>query len=237
MTTELPAQLARLAKAIERPREEDGTPATLEALLPCEPAIGDVAVACWSDSAGGELLELVRLDSGERVGDQVALREALTLLAMVETMEELASFDELDALASGLEDWQPALEHVGADLPPEFARARERALETLRALRGLEPTGEARVARPTLLDELGAALRSLETAWIILEQQAEAWSEALLARYPGDPDVLDRVQVLWRLLAVARRGPLAMTPGAALQAGREAGVAMAAQVTSAGAAG
>src|SRR4051812_5513758 len=96
----LEAQLLHLAETVVVPHEDDGTPATLAALMPCEPAIGEVAVAVWVDSAGGELIELLRLSTGERVGDdQVALRESLTLLAMVETVEELATFDELEPLA------------------------------------------------------------------------------------------------------------------------------------------
>lgn len=218
-------RLEQLATVLEVPREDDGTPATLEALLPCEPAVGEVAVACWSDSAGGELIELVRLDSGARLPDRVALREALTLLAMVETLEELASFDELDQLIEALGAWDG-----DGDLPEGFAGARARAIEALRSLAALAPSDEARVARPQLLDQLGGALRALELAWEQLEQQAELWSDALLAARPDDANALEQVQALWRLLAVARRGPLAQPPSGALQAGREAGAAMATAV-------
>lgn len=223
----LSEHLLQLAETIERPREDDGTPATLEALMPCEPAIGDVAVACWSDSAGGELVELVRLDSGARVDDAVALREALTLLAMVETMEELATFDELEPLAEALAAWHAD----DATLPEDLARTREGAVAAVRALLALAPGEEPRVARPGMLDALGGALRALELAWGRLEQQAELWSEARLAAHPGDDEVLGQVQALWRLLGVARRGPLARPASSALHDGREAGLAMAAAVS------
>lgn len=218
-------RIERLATLVEVPHEDDGTPATLQALLPCEPAIGEVAVACWSDSDGGELIELVRLDDGRRVPDKVALREALTLLAMVETLEELAAFDELAPLADALSDW-----HADTELPDGFARARAQALEALEALAGLAPDEGPRVARPQLLDQLGMALRDLEHAWQQLEQQAEIWSDALLGARPDDTAAVEQVQVLWRLLAIARRGPLSQPPSMALQAGREAGAAMATAV-------
>jgi hypothetical protein len=220
-------RLQQLQEKLVVPQEQDGTPATLTALLPCEPAIGEVAVACWVDSAGGELLELVRLDSGERVeGDVVALRESLTLLAMVETLEELASFEELGPLEQALAGWDPQ-----GELPDEFSRARERAREALTALAAYSPGDEPRVARPQLLDGIGGALRELEQAWELLEQAAELWSDALLGAHPGDEVALERVQSLWRMLAVARRGPLSRPPSAALHDGREAGAAMAAAVT------
>lgn len=221
---DLATHLKRLADAIERPREDDGTPARLEALMPCEPAIGDVAVACWSDSDGGELIELVRLEDGARVDDRVALREALSLLAMVETMEELATFDELEPLAEALAGWHAQDE----SLPQELVRARSRAVEAVRGLLALSPGDAPRVARPGLLDRLGGALRELDQAWGLLEQQAEAWSQARLAEHPGDEQVLSEVQALWRMLAVARRGPLARPASSALHDGREAGLAMAA---------
>lgn len=226
---DLAEHLSHLADTIDRPREEDGTPATLEALMPCEPAIGDVAVACWSDSAGGELIELVRLDDGARIGDAVALREALTLLAMVETVEELASFDELADLEQALAAW-----HDGrGDRDAEFIRAQQQAVEALRALAALAPGDAPRVARPALLDQLGGALRELERAWEQLEQAAELWSDAHLATHARDDASVAEVQELWRMLGAARRGPLARPVSAALHDGREAGAAMAAAVAEA----
>lgn len=224
---DLSQQLLGVAEKIERPREQDGTPATLEALMPCEPAVGQVAVACWTDSEGGELIELVRLADAARVDDRVALREALTLLAMVETLEEVASFDELEALGEALATWQP---DEREPLPDQFARSRANALQALSTLRALAPGDEPRMARPQLLDELGGALRELERAWESLEQAAELWSDSLLASHPDDSSALEHVQELWRLLGSARRGPLLRPPSAALHAGREAGAAMAASV-------
>lgn len=226
-------QLLRVAEMIERPREEDGTDAALVALLPCEPAVGEVAVVCWSDSEGGELVELVRLADGARIDDRVALREALTLLAMVETLEELASFEALPELAAQLGAW----DGHGMDMGPEFVDARDGALQALATLVGLAPSDEEpRIARPGVLDDIGAALRELERAWELLEQAAEQWSDAHLQAHPQQqPEALARVQGLWRLLGTARRGPLERPPSVALRAGREAGAAMAAAVGDAGA--
>jgi hypothetical protein len=162
------------------------------------------------------------------VADAVALRESLTLLARVETLEELASFEELAPLAEALDSWDPQ-----GELTAEFTLARARARAALDALAAFAPGDEPRIARPQLLDGIGGALRELEQAWELLEQAAELWSDTLLGTHPGDDAALERVQVLWRMLAVARRGPLATPPSAALQAGREAGAAMAAEVADA----
>jgi hypothetical protein len=158
----------------------------------------------------------------------VALRESLTLLAMVETVEELATFDELEPLAAALEAWDPH-----GEIAEDFTRARANAVEALRLLAAMAPGEEPRVARPQLLDQLGGGLRMVEKAWEQLEQAAELWSDALLAAHPGDDEALGRVQALWRMLAVARRGPLARPVSAALHDGREAGVAMAQAVAAA----
>lgn len=228
---QLPARLLALRDVIVPPREDDGTPATLVALMPCEPAIGEVAVVAWTDSDGGELLELVRLDGGARVDDAVALRESLTLLAMVETVEELASFEELASLETDLRAFPG---EAVVDLDELFVRAHERALESVTGLRALEPADDApRMARPQRLDELGAALRELERAWQSLEQAADIWSEAHLAAHDRSDDAVALVQSLWRTMSIARRGPLARQVATALHEAREAGIAMAAAVTGA----
>ena len=222
-------RLQQLAEMLVVPREDDGTAATLTALMPCEPAIGEVAVACWRDSDGGELVELVRLDDGSRVDDQVALRESLTLLAMVETVEELASFELLADIAAGLRGWSPA---NGSDADAAaLAPARERAHAALDDLAGLAPPA-VRIARTQRLDELGAAIRALELAWGSLEQAAEAWSDAQLEAAGDDVATREAVQSLWQVLGMCRRGPLARPVSTALHEGREAGASMAAAVAS-----
>ncbi|MCW2925658.1 MAG: hypothetical protein JWM98_3062 [Thermoleophilia bacterium] len=228
--TDLPLEdhLARLAANVVAPTEDGGQPAKLVALMPCEPAIGEVAVAVWNDSAGEGLVELLRLDTGERISDDIALRESLVLLAMVETVEELASFDVLAKLATGLAAWSGH----GTPLPADYAPVRARALAALDALAGLSSGDAPRVARTQLLDAYGAALRELEHAWEALEQQAELWSDAHLGAHPGDAEALGQVQELWQLLGEARMGPLSRTAAAALHDAREAGVAMAADVAS-----
>lgn len=232
MTT-LAEQLQHLQDVIVVPREEDGTPARLLALMPVQPAVGDVAVACWADSDDGELIELVRLADGTRLDDQAALREALTLLAMVETVEELASFEELGGIEQELAAWSPP---EGADLPEPFSHARERALTALRALAALAPE-DPRMAQTSILDALGAALRELEQAWEQLERAAEHWSDAQLEPDPTDSARITVVQELWRVLSGARRGPLVKPVSTALHEGREAGAAMAAAIAEARTAG
>lgn len=227
MDEDLPERLTRCAEALVVPTEEDGTPATLVALMPCEPVVGEVAVACWRDSDGGELVELVRLADGTRLDDPAALRESLTLLAMVETVEELAAFTALGELDAELAAWEPLpAEEVD---PAALVRARDRAREALGALAALAPV-EARMARTERLDELGAALRALDSAWAALEQAAEAWSDAVLAATQRSDDAVNVVQVLWRSLAAGRGGPLARPVSAALHEAREAGTLMASAV-------
>ncbi len=230
----LDTRLLALRDVIVVPREagtrsDVGAPATLVALMPCEPAIGEVAVVAWTDSAGGELVELVRLDDGTRVDDAVALRESLTLLAMVETVEELASFDELGALDAELRAFTS---DDAAEFGDDLSRVRARALVSLAELRALEPGDGPRMARPQLLDALGGALRELERVWEQLEQAAELWSDAHLATHGRDAASVELVQSFWRILGIARRGPLARPVATALHEGREAGVAMASAVAS-----
>lgn len=227
MDEDLPGRLSRCAEALVVPTEEDGTAATLVALMPCEPVVGEVAVACWRDSDGGELVELVRLADGTRIDDRAALRESLTLLAMVETVEELASFGQLVELEQQLAAWEPMVAE-GVD-DERVVAARDRAREAIGALAALAPV-EARVARTTRLDELGAALRGLDGAWASLEQAAEAWSDAVLAATDRSEAAVEVVQALWRTLAAGRGGPLARPVSAALHEAREAGTSMAAAV-------
>lgn len=230
--TNLESRLLALRESIVAPREEDGTVATLVALMPCEPAIGEVAVVAWTDSAGGELLEIVRLDDGARIEDPVALRESLSLLAMVETVEDLASFDELAQLDDELGAFGTAEQ---LKLGDTFSRSRAGAHEAIAKLRGFEPGDDPRIARPQLLDELGGALRELERRWEQLEQAAELWSDAYLDASGRGDAAVELVQSLWRTLSIARRGPLARPVATALHEGREAGIAMAAAISASGA--
>jgi hypothetical protein len=208
----------------------DGANGELVALMPCEPAIGAVVVACWRTEEG-DLLELVRLDDASVVDDQVAVRESLVLLAMVETVEELASFGALGEARAALGSWP--LDAEADELSGALAGARERAVAAIDALAAIAPS-DVRMARPQRLDELGAALRGLEQAWTTLEAAAEQWSDAQLAAGgAGDPVVAEQVQELWRTLGLVRRGPLARPVSAALHEAREAGAAMAAAVAGA----
>lgn len=228
MTT-LEDRLTQLADRLTVPREDDGTPAELRALMPCEPAVGEVAVVCWTDSGGGELVELVRLDSGEPLDDQAALRESLALLAMVETVEELASFDATGALRTELAAWVPPVGAAQTAIDG-VNDARDRALVALDAVTQLDPGDEPRIARTSMLDALAAALRALEDVWQRLEQAAELWSDAHRAAHRDGADAMTAIQDLWRMLGAARRGPLRTPVATSLHSGREAGVAMAAEL-------
>ena len=210
-------QLATLAESLRRES------ATLGALMPCEPAIGDVVIALWSHEDGTLSYEVLRLADGGLVEDPIALREAFTLLAMTETLEELASFEASAALADELEAWVGRVQPGDDALEAGIARS----ATALRELAALAPS-EVRVARPAVLDELGGALRALETAWMVLEQAAVAWSDAQLDP-DGAPtgDSRETVPALWKVLGAARAGALRFPASTALQEGREAGVALA----------
>ncbi|MCW2961305.1 MAG: hypothetical protein JWM25_42 [Thermoleophilia bacterium] len=224
MTTlpDVEAQLAALATSLDR---ED---ATLAALLPCEPAVGEVAVAFWTHADESVSYELLRLADGGLLEDPVALRECFTLLAMTETLEELASFEQSRQLADTLDAW------IRENAPDDATLVQAAATSTaaLRALAELAPSDSARIARTQLLDEIGGALRTLENTWMALEQAAVAWSDSQLDA-SGTPigDARERVPALWRVLGEARRGPLQSPASTALQHGREAGLALAAAAT------
>lgn len=166
------------------PVDEAGEPASLVALLPCEPVVGAVVVVCWTaaDGSGGEAFELVRLSDGTPITDHTALRESLTLLAMAETLEELAAVDQVPVIRTELEAWGGDHLQPGEAPDAPLATSIDAALGALDALATLAPTDDApRLATTTVLDTLGAALRDLDTAWGRLEQAAEGWSDAQMA--------------------------------------------------------
>lgn len=239
-STQLAARLDELAAELtgRAPVGADGAPAQLAALLAAEPAVGEVVVVAWVASDGGEQYELVRLADGSPVTDHTAMREALTLLAMTETLEELAGFGEVRGLGGALKAW---LDAVPGEVPVALVESVAAANALLDVLTGLEgAAGEVRVATTARLDHLSGVIRELERAWERLEQQAELWSDAQLALHEAaagegraDEAIVARVQDLWRLLGHARRGPLAQPVSAAIHGGREAGTALAAAIAEA----
>jgi hypothetical protein len=236
-TTELAPLLERLATSLaspdRTPSDDHDSPMQLAGLLPCEPAIGPVALACWINERGDEHYELVRLDEAAMVvRDATALREACTLLAMCETLEELASVGIASQARDELAAWRDA---PGQPVDTSALHAPiKRATEALSTLIETVPDDDSvRVARPPLLDAIGSALRTLELSWTTLEQHGERWSDEALASRTDDADVVEQVQSLWRTLALARRGPLSHAPSEALHGGREAGLALASAINGA----
>lgn len=232
VSSQLAAQLDRLATLLadRAPTAADGSPAQLAALMPAEPVVGEVAVACWVAEDGGEQFDLVRLDDGAPIHDRTAMRETLALIAMTETLEELASFDALDELRAGMIAWIQRVDPA-QPLAREFANADA----VLGRLAAIAPPDEGRIARTQILDTIGMVLRELEDRWQHLEQAAELWSDAHLeAAGDAREAALADVQELWRVLGMARRGPLATPAATAVHAGREAGVALAAAIADAG---
>jgi hypothetical protein len=157
---------------------------------------------------------------------------------MVETIEELAAFDELAGVDEALTSWVAAADAEVVDVADapstvgSFAGARASALAAAASLAALAP-GEARMARPQRLDELGAAMRELDKRWTHLEQEAAAWCDALLAAAgEGASTFGPLVTELWRVLGTVRRGPLGQPVSAALHEAREAGSSMAASLGS-----
>ena len=223
------------------------------ALLPCEPAVGRVVVVCWQLEIASEdrtaetgaddvdhVWELARLNDGQRLDDPKALREALALVSMAEAIEELADPETLDELVSGLDAWcerasagadmdEPADANADAD---GGARARANVIaavaksvvRTIDLIRVIDGNG-ARIATPLELDRIGGLLRELEREFTSTERAAERWAQG---SWDSDREL---VEGPWTALSVARRGPLRQPVSAALEQGREAGLALAAQVT------
>lgn len=241
---ELDDQLEKLADHLQA-----GAPAggELVALLPCEPAIGRVVVICWQleipaeeklaeDMSGDEVdhvWELARLDSGERLDDPKALREALALVSMAEAIEELADPEALEALANGMDAWCERADAGSEDRDGAASAARgeiiaavaKSVVRTIDLLKVIDGDG-ARIATPLELDRIGGLLRELEREFTSTERAAERWIQG--GAWESDRDL---VEGLWSALSRARRGPLKIPVSAALEQGREAGLALAAQVT------
>ena len=246
MNDDLPALLAACAHTIGSQYAPAGY--ELSALLPCEPAVGEVVVACFEPSSeqgsegpeGAEradgvdaMYALHRLDAeAAPINDQRALREALLLLALVEAIEEHAMFDEIHTTREALAAWQP----TAAAPDPRLVTERDDSLAALDAVAALDLSGVPRVARTQRLDELGGALRSLAARWEQLEESAAGWSDAVLAAAQGDAEATTAAQhdvsSLWGVLGRARRGPLAAPVSDAMHAGRQAGAALADAVLS-----
>lgn len=234
---QLDAHLERLAEHLQAgaPAEAD-----LVALLPCEPAIGQVVVVCWQSEIPAEertadtdpdevdhAWEMVQLGTGDRIDDPKAFREALTLLAMAEALEELADPDTLDELVTALDAWcERAGDDAGrADIVAAVAKSTVRTIDLIRVIDGgTDEEGVAagaRIATPIELDRIGGMLRELDREFTATERAAERWAQS------SWEDDRELVEALWATLSIARRGPLRTPVSAALEQGREAGTALA----------
>ena len=200
----LEALAAQLAG--DPPRTEDGEGARLVALLPCEPAIGEVAVACWQSGDGSEAVELVRLTHRRAGGGPGRAARVANLLAMVETLEELASFELAGTLADELDAW--AATHLDdAPLPAQRARSRRR---------GAAPAGRRSLpARAPAWRGPASSMRSgARFAQLERDVGAARAGGGAVERCPprcergNERGTLSTVQELWRLLGTARGGPL-----------------------------
>lgn len=229
----LSEQLIALAERLttSAPVDENGA-AELTALLPCEPAVGPVAVVCWQSQSGETLYELARLD-GTRLDDTTALRESLVLLAMMEALEQQLAPLTLRDLIDGLIEWQTAVREAresgytpGMVEQDEITTQLWRNVELLQQIQTDvgDPDDEPRMAGPQRLDRLGGQLRELERTWEALESAAATWIDAV-----GDAES-PLVGKLWTTLALARRGPLAAPVSAVIEDGRRAGAALAEEV-------
>jgi hypothetical protein len=140
--------LRRAAEAAVRyagPEEE------LAGIVPAEPSAGTRVYLCAYRGATGATSWLVLDDEGHAVDDRAAVREAVSIAALVELAEENAAGGDLDDLRSQL----VALRVT--ENPPGIEDAEAAALE-LQSTIG----GSPRIATPERLDAIGAATLRLE---------------------------------------------------------------------------
>jgi hypothetical protein len=214
--------LAALAEHLAGAAPEPGW--QLAALIPCDLVVGPAAVACWaSPEQADDAWEwaLVSLTDGAIIEDRAAIRDAFTLVAMHEALADALDAPALRTLRDRLRASIEALAGPAAEL----AEALERVAAAAEKLASNAPVaGEPMLARADLLDLWGGQVRELERHMDAVDIHAERWSRD---HAEDDPDA---VRTLWMLLADIRGGVLAQPVSLRLQAGRDAGVALAEQV-------
>lgn len=219
---DLDRRLEQLAAAAMPP----AAGARLAALLACDSVRGLVAIACWQLDADHQHWQLLDLESGARIDDDVLMREALVLVAMAETLIDHADQEMLEGAATTLESWSPRMEGPGSE---QLAAA---LVEAARAMRSLAdaartPAGALHAA-PGELDRIGGMFRELERSWSIVDVHARQW-----ARTAAVEQDAGSLHELWEALARVKGGPLSLPVSVLLERGREAGRALAADVLAA----
>jgi hypothetical protein len=185
------------------------------AVLVAEPFARGLVYLCAirpRDAAEDAPLAWIALDAaGEAIDDEVAVREAASLVALCEVAEEAAA--ALRAAAIG-EAARRALELAPADAeglrePLEAIAAAAAALERL--------SGGVRVARSAYLDELGDQARALAAGFDALRPEAEELSGHLrgVPGEEGEPLALAVWEVIGRITESGPPGRFAEAIGGA----------------------
>lgn len=221
---ELADQIAAVAHHVSGSAPDDGW--TLAAIVPCELVIGRVAMITWvSPERNDPMYEwaLISLDTGHQIDDHAAIRDACALIAMHESLAEPLERDRIDDLALRVNTWISSSSDASetSTLTSQLAHVSE----SLGALSRACPSGtEPLLARSDVLDTWGGLLRNLERAVDSVDLHAERWSQQAAEHEP------ELVRSLWMLLADVRGSVIAQPVSMRLQAGREAGLALAADV-------
>jgi hypothetical protein len=155
-------------------------------VLPAEPEPGRRIYLCAFHGADGGRTWLALDARGEPLRDRVAVRDAVSILALCEVAAETAAGGDLDELRAQL----TALRLTEA--PHGIEEAEAAALELQRTI-GAPP----QLATPARLDEIGAATRRLEQA---LDPAAgSAFGAAMRAASEAVEELAREVEATYRL--------------------------------------
>jgi hypothetical protein len=121
-------------------------------VIPAEPASGSRVYVCSFDGADGFQAWLAVRADGTPVSDRAELRSAVSIAALCEIASDAALGGDLDGLIARLEELRETEAPDGIDDAIGAARA-------LRDVIGEPP----QLATPARLDEIGAAVRRLES--------------------------------------------------------------------------
>lgn len=125
----------------------------LAAVIPTEPGAGARVYLCAFGHEGDGQSWLALDDAGRPVSDRRLLRDAVSIAAMCELVEETAAGGKLEELRARLVSLRITESPTGIEAAEDAALALERAI-------GSTP----RLATPAYLDAVGGATRRLEEA-------------------------------------------------------------------------